>query len=104
MVYTEQEIHDNHRMRFYAEMKFNGYTVGKAYGANKKQCKSTAAKIALTIVAPKIYKEWKILFNKSTSSMSSGTSEASGNSKHASPRSDHSQTSNKKVNNQMEVC
>ena len=52
---------DNPRMRFYGTLKFNGYVVGKGYGANKKQVKQVAARVALMNLVPSLYREWKAL-------------------------------------------
>ena len=43
-------------MRFYGTLKFNGYTVGKGYGSNKKQVKQVAARLALMNLVPTLYR------------------------------------------------
>ena len=47
-------------MRFYGTLKFNGYTVGKGYGSNKKQVKQVAARLALMNLVPTLYRQWKL--------------------------------------------
>lgn len=46
-------------MRFFGTLKFNGYTVGKGYGSNKKQVKQVAARLALMNLVPSLYRDWK---------------------------------------------
>lgn len=60
---SEQEEVDNPRMRFFGTLKFNGYTVGKGYGSNKKQVKHVAAKLALMNLVPTLYRQWKQSLN-----------------------------------------
>ena len=57
--FVEQEQTDNPRMRFYGTLKFNGFTVGKGYGCNKKQVKQVASRLALMNLVPTLYKQWK---------------------------------------------
>ena len=57
--FVEQELIDNPRMRFYGTLKFNGFTVGKGYGSNKKQVKQVAARLALMNLVPTLYRQWK---------------------------------------------
>lgn len=52
------EEQGNPKMRFIATLSLNKYAVGKGYGANKKQAKMTAGRMALQGMVPNVYQEW----------------------------------------------
>lgn len=56
--YVELENTDNEKMRFQATLSMNQLEIGRGYGANKKQAKMIAAKMALIGMAPNVYNEW----------------------------------------------
>ena len=68
--YIEIENHTNAKMRFQATLLINKLEVGKGFGANKKQAKTAAAKMALQAMVPSVYREWvfsdgrKVALNK----------------------------------------
>lgn len=52
------EEQGNPKMRFVATLNLNKFAVGKGYGMNKKQAKTTASRMALQGMVPNVFQEW----------------------------------------------
>jgi dsRNA-specific ribonuclease len=49
------EEQGNPKMRFVATLNLNKFAVGKGYGMNKKQAKTTASRMALQGMVPNVF-------------------------------------------------
>ncbi len=70
--FSEIEEQGNPKMRFIATLNLNKYAVGKGYGANKKQAKMTAGRMALQGMVPNVYQEWVLSIGRKNALMRVG--------------------------------